>query len=94
MPRHAARIDGNQQEIIDAIRTAGFYVCNTSRLGEGFPDILCVNRYGQVVLFEIKTAGGRLTQAEKDFHDVYPGALYIVRSAETAIDYLTMRWEG
>jgi len=91
-PRHAARTDANQAEIIEAIRLAGYFVCNTSRLGEGFPDILCVNHQQQVILFEIKTAAGRLTEAELRFQRDYPGLLFIVRSAEMALEYLGMRW--
>jgi len=93
MSRRAARTDSNHAEIRDAIRAAGFFCHDCSSYGGGFPDLLCVNRYGQVILFEVKSPGGRLTEAERDFHATYPGLLYIVRSAEMAIEYLRMRWE-
>ena len=86
--RRAAKVDANQGDIVAAIRKAGYYVFDTHKLGDGFPDILCVNKAGQVVLFEIKMPGGTLTKAEREFHASYTGALYIVRSAEQAIDYL------
>ena len=92
-PRYAAKVDANHAEIVAALRTAGFYVCDTSRLGNGFPDLLCVNKQGLVVLLEVKTDGGTLTNKEREFHDSYPGLLYIVRSAEEAIDKMQMKWE-
>ena len=93
MTRYAAKTDANQSEIIAAIEKAGYYVHDCSRYGGGFPDLLCVNKYGQVVLLEVKTPGGTLTPAEMRFKGEYPGAYYIVRSAEAALDYLGMRWE-
>ena len=93
MSRRAARVDQNQAEIVEAIRDAGYFVTDTHALGNGFPDLLAVNHHGQVILFEVKTASGRLTEAELKFHRDYHGALYIVRSAEMALEYLGMRWE-
>jgi len=92
--RHAARVDNNHAEIRDAIRATGRYCFDCSAFGNGFPDLLCVNDYGQVVLLEVKTLRGKLTPAEIAFRDSYPGAWYLVRTAETAIDYLNMRWEN
>jgi hypothetical protein len=40
MPRRAAKTDGNQAEIVEALRKAGRTVAITSRLGDGFPDIV------------------------------------------------------
>lgn len=93
MTRHAAKVDANQGEIVEAIRAAGYYVCDTHALGNGFPDLLCVNKHGQVILFEIKTPSGRLTHDELKFHHEFRGPLYIVRSAEMALEYLAMKWE-
>ena len=93
MTKYAKKTDNNQQEIMDALRAAGYYTLDMSRVGQGFPDLLCVNKAGQVVLLEVKTPGGRLTEAEQRFHAEYKGALYVVRSAEMALEYLGQRWE-
>ena len=85
------KIDGNQTEIIEALRAAGFYVFDCSRMGRGFPDLL-VNSYARVVLMEIKTQEGRLTPAEQKFHAEYKGELYIVRSVEDALIAMG-KWE-
>jgi len=92
-PRRAARTDNNHAEIRDAIRATGRYCHDCSAYGNGFPDLLCFNDYMQVVLFEVKPIGGRLTEAELKFHASYPGPLFIVRTAEMALEYLGMRWE-
>ena len=78
------KTDGNQTDIMQALRAAGFYVFDCSRMGRGFPDLL-VNSFARVVLMEIKTADGRLTPAEAKFHGEYAGELYIVRSVEEAL---------
>ena len=85
------KTDGNQTEIIEALRAAGYYVFDCSRMGRGFPDLL-VNSYARVVLMEVKTDGGRLTPAEAKFHAEYKGELYIVRSVEDALIAMG-KWE-
>lgn len=64
----AARVDDNQQAIVDHLRSIGWRVHITSRLGGGFPD-LAVTRDGFTALVEIKDgskppSARKLTQAE------------------------------
>lgn len=40
MTRHAKRIDNNQKQIVNELRSYGFIVKVTSSMGQGFPDIL------------------------------------------------------
>ena len=90
MTRYAARVDNAHGLIRDAIRKAGYYVFDTHALGCGFPDLLAVNHHGYVVLFEVKSPGEKMTPPEQIFRETYPGALFVVQTAEQAIDYLQM----
>ena len=90
MSQYARRVDRNHAEIRDAIRKAGYYTFDTHALGCGFPDLLAVNKRGRVVLFEVKSPGEKLTTPEAIFRETYPGALFIVQTAEQALDYLGM----
>lgn len=67
--RHAARVDGNQAEIVAALRAAGASVWII-----GLPVDLLVGYRGQTLPMEIKTLTGkrnpkpaRYTQLQKDF---------------------------
>ena len=82
---HARRVDNNHSEIMTALRDAGYYVIDISRMGSGIPDILVVSKERRVILMEIKSPGGRLTWEEAVFAEAYPGAYQVVRSAEDAI---------
>jgi hypothetical protein len=89
--RRAARVDGNQQAIIDTLRALGCSVHDTSKLGGGFPD-LCIAIDGhQTLLAEIKMPGGRLTPDQKRFHASWKGKVVILTSvvdAEVLVTYL------
>jgi hypothetical protein len=89
----ARRIDGNQNEVVEALRAIGASVRVTSALGNGFPD-LAVGFAGKTVLMELKDGSKppseqKLTDAEIAFFDEWRGAAVVVRSAEEAI--LTVR---
>lgn len=67
--RHAARVDGNQAEIVAALRAAGASVWII-----GLPCDLLVGHGGQTIIMECKTLTGkrnpkpaRHTQLQKDF---------------------------
>lgn len=86
--RLAARTDGNHTPIVKGLRQAGVIVHDTSRLGDGFPDIACLVQ-GRVYLLEIKTAKGKLTRDEREFFDAWAGGpVYIVRSVEDALEIM------
>lgn len=95
----ARRADGNQKDIVQALRDAGCRVVPTHTIGQGFPDLV-VDYHGRTCLIEVKdpskpTADRRLTPAQKDFHDAWTGPIYVVETAEQAVLYATnMGWRG
>lgn len=69
MPRRAAKKDGNQDEIVEALLENGYIVRSMASAGDGFPD-LCVTHpdWGFVRLLEVKNGKrGRLTEGQKKF---------------------------
>ena len=90
MPKHAARSDSNQQDIIDALRAAGASVFDTSRVGGGFPDLVVgfgggIGITARTYLMEVKTVNGKLNKKQVKFHNEWRGQVDIVRSAEDAL---------
>lgn len=90
--RRAARVDDNQQSIVDALRKAGAYVRIITQ-GEGIPDLLVAyNR--QTALLEVKDgnkppSARKLTEAEaKFFAEWIGGTLAVVNSPEEALNIL------
>ncbi len=81
----AARTDSNQQAIVDAYRAVGWVVFDTHRTGGGYPD-LHIAKDGRSILIECKVPGGRLTPAEREFIENWPGELYVVRSVDEALE--------
>lgn len=88
--RTRARIDDNQNDIVDALRKAGASVEPAlARLGGGIPDIL-VGIRGVNAIFEIKDGGKspsrrRLTGDEAEWHAAWRGKVHIVESVEHAL---------
>ena len=87
--RKRARTDSNQQQIVDALRTAGVSIFFTGSLGCGFPDLVCGLR-GQNFMLEIKDAAKspsrrQLTLHEKEFHQQWRGHVDIVSTPEEAL---------
>jgi hypothetical protein len=79
MPRWAAKVDGNQAEIVEALEKFGWTVISLARLGGGVPDLLCAKGW-RTVLVEVKTATGRLGSLQDSFRIAWPGELWVVRS--------------
>jgi len=52
---YAKRVDSNQKKIVKAFKDLGCSVFDTSRVGQGFPDLL-VGRNKKTVLVEIKSS--------------------------------------
>ena len=87
--RQAARTDANHQEIMKAFRACGFSVHDTSKLGNGFPDLTVYRPRNGVVLVEIKDgtkppSKRRLTPAEEAFAKQFPVA--VVHRVEDVIE--------
>ena len=92
---HARRTDTTHAEIRDGLRTAGFFVADTSGVGNGFPDLV-ISRNGFMALVECKTrrhtgkrarqtALDRLGAAQKTFRDDWKGPPVIVAYSLEAV---------
>lgn len=89
----AAKIDANQNEIVEALRKIGCSVQILSSVGKGCPDIL-VGRNGKNYLLEIKDgnkskSAQKLTPDQIDWHEKWNGSVFVVNSAEMAIEIVS-----
>ncbi len=91
--RRAARVDANQQQVVDAIRAIGATVHSLAALGNGCPDLL-VGYNGRTVLMEVKDgrkppSETRLTDDQVKWHKSWTGStLAIVYGPEGAVKLL------
>lgn len=89
--RHAARRDGNDALITDALRKAGFTVYDYAKAGQGIPDKLVAKPLPDgtpwICWVEIKMPKGRLRDAQEAFKAVFEprGEYYVARDPEAAI---------
>lgn len=92
--RRAAKVDGNQAEIVEALR--GIPECSVlvlSAVGEGCPDIM-VGYRGFNFLFEIKDPTQpahrhELTDDQKTFHAAWTGQVQKVFGMKEIIEAMT-----
>lgn len=82
--RQIARVDKVQAEIVQALRSAGAKVKLLHQMGGGCPDLLIGFR-GTLLLMEVKSKGGRLTQDEVEFYDEWCQYMVVVYSVEEAL---------
>lgn len=95
MSRYARRVDGNQRSIVGGLRrleSAGVSVSVTSRLGEGFPDIV-VGYQGVNYIVEIKDPAQResdrkLTASEQSWHDSWTGQVAVCETLEEILELI------
>lgn len=86
--RRAAKVDSNQPEIVEYLRSLGCSVWHTHQLGKGFPDI-AVGFGGVTMLAELKDgskpiSAQKLTPDEEKFRITWKGCVYLIRSEEDA----------
>lgn len=81
--RQAARVDQNQADIVEALRTAGALVLPLHTVGHGCPDALCQFR-GALYLLEIKATTGSLTGEQEAFQQI-GWSVAVVRTPEEAL---------
>lgn len=79
MPRLRARVDGNQPEIVAALRDVGCSVLSLHQLGGGIPDLLVATPTGETLLVECKSAKGKLTPDQEDWFSRWQGRIEVVR---------------
>jgi hypothetical protein len=83
IPKYAAKRDANEAEIVEALRgIPGTKVILRSVKGE--PD-LDVGYKETNYKLEVKSAKGKLTAAEQEFFDTWPGQCAVVRSVDEAL---------
>ncbi len=87
--RRAAKIDGNQGEIVDALRAIGCSV-DVSGSTNGFPDLV-VGIAGLNILMEVKDGSlnpseRKLTPKQKEWHRNWRGRAHVVESCQQAVD--------
>ena len=88
--RRSAKIDANQNDIVNALRKAGATVQSLAANGQGVPDLL-VGFKGQTFLFEVKdgskpASARKLTPDQVEWHKAWRGGpLVVVESAEQAL---------
>ena len=85
----ARRVDQNQMQIVRALQKVGCIVADTSKAGEGFPDLV-VGRNGENYLMEVKDgskppSARKLTKAQEKFHAEWRGQIAVVETVEQAL---------
>lgn len=83
------KADANQSEIVQGIRDAGYSVCVTSMVGDGFTDIVC-GGLGRNILIEIKNPDmppnkRKLTPEQVRFHKEWQGPIGVAETLEEAL---------
>lgn len=89
MPRRAARVDKNQQDIVSACRDVGASVQSLASLGQGVPDLLVGFRDANFIL-EVKNPNvprrdRELTEAERRWKELWRGQYHVVETPEEAL---------
>lgn len=91
--RRAAKVDANQAQIVDALRSCGASVQPLHMVGSGVPDLL-VGYRGRTALIEIKDgslppSARRLTDDQMAWHSQWRGGtLAVVIDVESAVRVL------
>lgn len=83
--RRAAKRDTNEPEIIQALLAIGATVQALSETGT--PDLL-VGFRGHNFLIEVKTRSGKLTDAQKNWHQDWNGQKAIARTSQEALEII------
>jgi len=87
--RRAAKVDGNQTEIVKALRSVGCSVQSLATVGDGCPDLLVGYRSANILL-EVKDGSlspsrRELTEDQEQWHSFWRGRVHIVTSVEEAL---------
>ena len=79
--RRAAKRDASEPGIVQCFKAHGCEVLVLSQ--KGVPDLL-VSWQDRLALVETKSAHGRLTPAQKEWHRTWKGRAHVVESVEQA----------
>ena len=83
--RQRARVDANHNQVLEALRAAGWTVESTAALGNGFPDAVAYKPSHGIRFVEVKDRKGQLTEDQIAFHLRFP--VTVIRSAEEALAF-------
>jgi hypothetical protein len=75
----AKRVDKNQAELVDYLRSNGLSVIHLHGVGKGVPDV-AVGIGGLTMLAEIKTEKGKDTKAQTEMMKWWTGGKYYLRN--------------
>jgi Holliday junction resolvase len=85
LPRHAAKRDASEPEIVDAFERLGWSVLQISK--KGAPDLV-VGLWAHLVLVECKSDKGKLTKHQVTFNQGWKGPQpVILRNAEDVVQF-------
>lgn len=80
----ARKVDGNQSEVVAALRKVGCEVLDLSRVGSGCADLLV--RLGfRLKLLEVKRPGGKLNKVQQEWHRRWLPHVVVVETPEQAV---------
>ncbi len=91
MAKRAARVDGNQTYLVNALRKMGYKVRSLATAGDGVPDLLVGTPDKRLVLLEVKDparppSARKLTPAEVAFHTHWSGyPVAVVTDVDSAL---------
>lgn len=84
----ARKTDSNHKAIVKALRKAHCSVFDASRVGQGFPDLVC-GFLGRTFLCEIKSDKGKFTEDQVKFIDNWHGGeTYILHTIDDVVTVL------
>lgn len=78
--------DGNEAEVVKAMEAIGATVNKIN--GRDIPDLL-VSYRGKWFVIEVKTKTGKLREGQQRFQQVNCAPVYVIRTADEAIELLT-----
>ena len=81
----AKKVDGNQAQVVAALRKIGCTVQLLHKVGSGCPDILAGIR-GINILFEIKDGPNKLNELQKNWHATWKGQVCTVWGPLEAVE--------
>ena len=93
--RRAAKVDGNQQQIVRELRALGYRVDIVSQLKKLYDLVVTGKAFGtndvRTVRVELKVEGGRMTADEIEYHESepYPQTLLVAYKTEDILDWFS-----
>lgn len=77
--------DKNHNEIMNALKRAGYSVADTSAAA-GFVDLVVSNRWQETIILEVKRRSGDITAAALQFLGLWNGYAAVVENVNEALD--------